>query len=125
MQTGESTTTEFGVKPFAKRGRVDIGFERGAGLAQRVDRAVELAGAVIAPADHRAHRAVEIGDHDRRLAGADSRGRIARSADFDLAFGVALQIRMSSAVRTTKKLSVTDFGNVSTSLRISSNAQSR
>ena len=33
----------------------------------RVDRAVELAGAVVAAADHRAHAAVEIGDHGRGL----------------------------------------------------------
>src|SRR5258708_9839087 len=46
-----------------ERGRVDIRLERGTGLAQRVGRAVELALAVVAPADHRAYRAVEI-DHD-------------------------------------------------------------
>src|SRR5258708_26994088 len=46
-----------------ERGRVDVRLERGAGLTQRVGRAVELALAVVAPADHRAYRAVEI-DHD-------------------------------------------------------------
>ena len=47
-----------------QRGGVDVGLERRAGLAHRVHRAVELAGAVVAAADHRAHAAVEIGYHD-------------------------------------------------------------
>ncbi|CEG08487.1 hypothetical protein BN961_01903 [Afipia felis] len=42
---------------------VDVRFERGAGLAHRVGGTVELAGAVVASADHRAHAAIEIGDH--------------------------------------------------------------
>src|SRR6266702_7879678 len=46
-----------------QRGRVDIWLERGAGLTQRVGCAVELALAVVAPADHCAYRAVEI-DYD-------------------------------------------------------------
>ena len=39
------------------RGEIDVGLERGAGLAHRVDGAVELADAVIAAADDGAHRA--------------------------------------------------------------------
>ena len=46
-----------------QRGGVDIGLERRAGLPQGVDRAVELAGAVVAAADHGADAAVEIGHH--------------------------------------------------------------
>ena len=123
MQTGESTTIEVGLNAVLKRGRVDVGLERRAGLAQRVGRAVELARAVVAPADHRAHRAVEIRDHDGGLAGAVfvavlPQRILPRSP-------LALQIRTSSAVRTMKKRSVTDFGKVSTSFFISSNAQSR
>ena len=51
------------LEPVQERGRVDIRLERRTGLAVGVDRAVELARAIVASADHRAHAAVEIGDH--------------------------------------------------------------
>jgi hypothetical protein len=52
-----------------QRGGVDIGLERGAGLAQCIGRAVELAFPIIAPAHHGAHGAVGIHQHSRRLFG--------------------------------------------------------
>ena len=55
-------------KSVRERGGVDIRLERGARLAQRVGRAVELAPGIVAPAHHRAHRAVEIGQHGGGLA---------------------------------------------------------
>ena len=91
MQTGESTITDVGLKPLAERSRVDIRLERGAGLAQRVGGAVELAGAVIAAADHGAHAAVEIGDHHCGLARAIVAAVLAQLG-FDLAVGIVLQV---------------------------------
>ena len=53
-----------GVRPQLRdrrqRRRVDERLERRAGLAQRIDGAIELALPVVAPADHRAHRAVDV-----------------------------------------------------------------
>src|SRR5208283_4744137 len=74
-------------------GGVDVRLERGSRLAQRVDRAVELAGAVVAPPDHRVHAAVEIGYDGRRLAGAVI-VTVLPQRRFDLALGVALQARI-------------------------------
>ena len=53
-----------------ERGQIDEGLERGAGLPLGGDRAVELALAVIASADHGAHRAVRRHRHQRALADA-------------------------------------------------------
>ena len=63
MHTGPSTTIDVGLKPLSRAVGVDVGFERRAGLPIRVGRAVELAGAIVASADHGANAAVEIG-HD-------------------------------------------------------------
>ena len=76
-----------------QRGGVDIGLERRAGLAHRVHRAVELAGAVVAAADHRADAAVEIGYHGRGL------GRVIVAAElaqlvFDGSFRGALHVHV-------------------------------
>ena len=76
-----------------QRGRVDIGLERRAGLPVGVDGAVELAGAVVAAADHRADAAVEIADHGRGL------GRVIVAAElaqlvFDGVFGGALHVHV-------------------------------
>ncbi len=43
-----------------QRGGIDIGLEGGAGLSQRVRGAIELALAIVAPADHGAHRTVNV-----------------------------------------------------------------
>ena len=73
-----------------QRGGVDVGLERGAGLAQRVGGAVELARAVVAAADHGAHRAVEIGDHHGGLAGVVVAAVLAQRI-LDRVLGGALQ----------------------------------
>ena len=52
-----------------ERRRIDEGLERGARLAQAAGGAVELALAVIPPADDGAHGAVHVHDDDRALAG--------------------------------------------------------
>src|SRR5471032_2933102 len=52
-----------------ERAGIDVGFKRRAGLAHRVGRAIELAAAVVATADHSAHRAVDIHEHGGCLAG--------------------------------------------------------
>ena len=67
MQTGPSTIDRCRLEAVEQRGGVDIRLERRAGLAHGVGRAVELAGAVVAAADHGAHAAVEIGDDGRGL----------------------------------------------------------
>ena len=57
-------STEFGREAVLHGGGVDIGLERRAGLAQRPGGAVELALAVVAAADHGAHRAAGLDHHD-------------------------------------------------------------
>ena len=98
MQTGESTTTEVGLKPLLERGGVDIGLERGAGLAQRIGRAVELAFAVVAPADHGAHRAVGIHQHGGRLLGVIFAAVLAQRI-LDRLLGVLLQVEIDREPR--------------------------
>ena len=107
-----------------QRGGIDVGLERRAGLAHRVGGAVELAGAVVAPADHGAHRAVDVHEHRGGLAWHGIPGRIA-AANSRPPRSAAFCMLVSSAVRTTKTRSVIDFGKVSTSFFISSKAQSR
>ena len=76
-----------------QRGGVDIGLERRAGLAHRVDRAVELARAIVAAADHRAHAAVEIGHHGRRLRRVIVAAELAQLV-FDGVFGRVLHVHV-------------------------------
>ena len=76
-----------------QRGGVDIGLERRAGLPVGVDGAVELAGAIVASADHRAHAAVEIGDHGRGLGGVIVAAELAQLV-FDGVFGGALHVHV-------------------------------
>ncbi len=69
MQIGAVDHDRGRLEAVHQRGGVDVRLERGAGLAQRVGGAVELALAVVAAADHGAHRAVVIGHHRGGLAG--------------------------------------------------------
>ena len=76
-----------------QRGGVDIGLERRAGLAVGVGGAVELAGAIVAAADHGADAAVEIGDHGRGLGGVIVAAELAQLV-FDRFFGGALHVHV-------------------------------
>ena len=69
MQIGPSTTIDVRLEAVLERGGVDVGLERGARLAHRIGGAVELAGAVVAAADHGAHRAVHVHKYGGGLAG--------------------------------------------------------
>src|SRR6266542_3909553 len=57
------------LEPVHQGSGVDIGLERGARRAHGVGRAVELALAVVASADHGAHRAVDVHQHRGALLG--------------------------------------------------------
>ena len=76
-----------------ERGGIDVGLERGTGLAHRVGGAVELAGAVVAPAHHGAHRAVDVHQHGRGLAGVIFLAVLAQRI-FDGGFRGVLQIEV-------------------------------
>ncbi len=91
-----------------QRGQIDEGLERGAGLAQRVGRAVELARAIIAPAHHRPHAARRVEDHHRALLGVIARPVLAQQLILDRLLGVLLE-RESSAVRTVSTRSSPSF----------------
>ena len=80
------------MKPFIKRGRVDIGLERRARLPQRIGRAIELAGAIVAAADHGAHAAVGSGHHHRSLVDVILVAELAQVV-FHRFIGRLLQIR--------------------------------
>ena len=75
-----------------QRGQIDIGLERRARLALRVDGAVELAGAVVAPADQRAHGAESVrGSTVARLLGVDRPARSRAALSSMVVFGLFLQ----------------------------------
>ena len=76
-----------------QRGGVDIGLERRAGLPVGVDGAVELARAVVAAADHRAHAAVEIGHHGGGLRRVIVAAELAQLV-FDRVLGGALHVHV-------------------------------
>ncbi len=124
MQTGPSTTIECRLEAVHQRGGVDVGLERGAGLAHRVDGAVELAGAVIAAADHGAHAAVEIGEHGCGLRRVIVAAELAQQV-LDRRLRGALHVRCRSRCAPRTRARCMDFGKVSTSLLIWSKAQSR
>ena len=60
---GPSEITEFGLEAMLHRGRVDIGLERRAGLAERSGRPVELAAAIVPATDHGPNRAAGFQHH--------------------------------------------------------------
>ena len=74
-----------------QRGGIDVGFERGAGLAHGIGRAVELTLAVVAPAHHRAHRAVDV-HQDRGALFGFVLASIFLERVFDRLFRVLLQV---------------------------------
>src|SRR5262249_26538974 len=74
-----------------ERGGIDVGLERGTGLAQRVRGAIELALAVVAPADHGAHRTVSVHQHGGALTRAILAAILPQRV-FDRLFGVFLQV---------------------------------
>ena len=76
-----------------QRRGVDIRLERRAGLAIGVGGAVELAGAIVAAADHGADAAVEIGDHGRGLGGVIVAAELAQLV-FDRFFGGVLHVHV-------------------------------
>jgi hypothetical protein len=77
-RTGASCTRLSGVEAGFQPGQVDEGLEGRAGLAQRLGHPVELAFAVVAPADHGAHGAVGREAHHRRLPGLPLVARLAQ-----------------------------------------------
>ena len=107
-----------------QRGRVDVGLERGAGLAQRVGRAVELAFAVVAAADHGAHRAVVLHQHRGGLPGLVFAAVLAQRI-LDRALRLPLQVEVDREPRHEHALRHGASAACATSFFISSNAQSR
>ena len=80
-------------KAIRQGGGIDVRLERGPGLAQRVDRAVKLTLAVVAAADHGAHRPMEIRNNQRGLICMVVVAVVAL-VRFDLMLGVVLQIHV-------------------------------
>ena len=83
-----------------ERREIDEGLEGGAGLAQRLGRAVELALGIVAAADHGAHRAVGRHGDERACSTADLAPSFSSVAA--TAASAAACIRASSVVRTTR-----------------------
>src|SRR5215469_16000608 len=74
-----------------QRGRIHIRLERGTRLAHRIGRAVELAFAVVAPADHGAYRAVDVHQDRGTLFGLVF-ATVLPQRVFDRLFRVLLQV---------------------------------
>ena len=89
---------EFRREAVFHRGGVDIRLEGRAGLAERLGGAVELAGAVVAPADDGAHGAAGFHDYHRAFGNAVFLAVLAQ-IEFDRFFGGALQIHVDRGVR--------------------------
>ena len=94
MRIGASTKRSVRAQPGFEPGEIDERLEGRARLALRLGRAVELAVAVIAPADHRPHRAVRRHRDQRALADRVLRRRSAPVSSAIGGLGGRLQARV-------------------------------